>query len=458
MNASPTDAGQLRRAGREVPTPFAIDLDDGRRLIVRRTLRVLPGRRIAGLAEVDGAPVFAKLFIAAEGAARHWQRELDGKSAMAARRIATPPVIAAGRLAGGGHYLITRYLADARPLAATDRPEHLATAFAVLGRMHAGRLIHDDAHLGNFLLDGASVQMIDGDAVHEAAADDELQQNLALLLAQLPTDIEAARRGDLLAAYRAGNPRLRIDESQLSRQVTDTRQRRLDDYLRKCVRDCSRIQVESGGGRFVAMARDEADFLAPIVADPDRWLATGISLKQGNTATLALIEHEGRKLVVKRYNIKGPGHALSRCWRRSRAWHSWLAGHRLRFLGIATPRPLALIERRFGPLRGRAWLIVEHCAGPSLAERPPAAAQPKPVVDLFARLAAARVSHGDMKATNLLWNDDDRISLIDLDAMRQHRGAASYRRAWRKDRERLLRNWPADPDLTRALAAALRDG
>jgi tRNA A-37 threonylcarbamoyl transferase component Bud32 len=456
MNVPLIDSERLRQAGRNVPTPFAIDLDDHRRLIVRQTLRVLPGRRIAGLAELEGAPVFAKLFIDAAGAERYWQRERNGKSAMAARRIATPPVIAAGRLAAGGHYLTTGYLADARALAATDRPEHLAAAFEMLGRMHASGLVHDDAHLGNFLLDGAAVQVIDGDAVREVASDGELRQNLALLLAQLPANVEAAQRGRLLAAYRTGNPGLAIDDIRLSRQVEETRRRRLADYLRKCVRDCSRVQVERGTGTFVAMARDEADFLRPIIADPDRWLASGSPLKQGNTATLALIEHQGRKLVIKRYNIKGPAHALSRCWRPSRAWHSWLEGHRLRFLGIATPRPLALVERRFGPLRGRAWLIVEHCAGGSLATQPPSASHLQPVLDLFARLSAARISHGDMKATNLLW-DGDRIGLIDLDAMRQHGSTAGYRRAWRKDRERFLRNWPTDPELTRTLSAALRD-
>jgi hypothetical protein len=41
--------------------------------------------------------------------------------------------------------------------------------------------------------------------------------------------------------------------------------------------------------------------------------------------------------------------------------------------------------------------------------------------------------------------------------MRQHRSAARYRRAGRKDRERFLRNWPDDAALTRALSAALRD-
>jgi hypothetical protein len=36
------------------------------------------------------------------------------------------------------------------------------------------------------------------------------------------------------------------------------------------------------------------------------------------------------------------------------------------------------------------------------------------------------------------------VVLIDLDAMQQHRSGKGYARAWRRDRARLLRNWPAD--------------
>jgi tRNA A-37 threonylcarbamoyl transferase component Bud32 len=201
--------------------------------------------------------------------------------------------------------------------------------------------------------------------------------------------------------------------------------------------------------------------LAPLVADSDHWLDRGIPLKRGRTATLALVELGGRKLVIKRYNIKSPGHALSRCWRPSRAWHSWVEGHRLSFLGIATPRPLAMIEQRLGPLRGRAWLIVEYCAGESLATHlagfsdvEPPAAELQAVRELFSKLADAHVSHGDLKATNLLWSDEG-LNLIDLDAMRQHVNATSYARAWRKDRARFLQNWPDDSALRCAMETVL---
>lgn len=454
MSAPPLSTARLRAAGRSIPVPFAVKLDDGRTLAMLTVLRVLPGKRISGIAEIDGTKVFAKLFIAATGAGRHWQREHTGTSVMATLHVPTPAVLAGGALADGGHYLLTEYMSDARTLRNSDTPEHLAAAFATLGRLHAAGLIHDDAHLGNFLLSGDCLQIIDGDAVREAASATGQLDNLALFLAQLPPGTEAALRDFLVAAYRTANPMPATDFSRLHDAVAAARQQRLASYLTKCVRDCTRFQVEKSGERFVAMVRDEADFLAPIIEDPDRWLEQGVSLKQGNTATLALIGHGGRNLVIKRYNIKGPGHALSRCWRPSRAWHSWVEGHRLSILGFVTPKPLALIENRLGPLRGRAWLIVEHCAGRNLEDCPPTATTIAAVKDLFDQLVAARISHGDLKATNLLWHDG-RICLIDLDAMHQHKTETGFRRAWQKDRARFLRNWPGDKDLAQALEAIL---
>ena len=264
-----------------------------------------------------------------------------------------------------------------------------------------------------------------------------------------------------MTAYHRGYPAAAIDLHSLAGAIAGARSRRLKDYLGKCLRDCSQFKVGKLGSRFVAVVREDADYLAPVIADPDRWIELGTSLKQGRTATLALVEHAGRKLVIKRYNIKGLGHALSRCWRPSRAWHSWIEAHRLGFLGIATPRPLALIEQRAGPLRGKAWLIADYCAGEDLLSRlapyvdsGPPAWELDAIQQLFRQLSAARISHGDLKATNLLWHED-RLKLIDLDAMRQHDTFATFARAWRKDRERFLRNWPESSVLRQTLSAAL---
>jgi len=172
--------------------------------------------------------------------------------------------------------------------------------------------------------------------------------------------------------------------------------------------------------------------------------------------------------VVKRYNIKNVRHWLRRCWRPSRALHSWREAHRLDMLDIATPRPLAVVEaRRFG-LRGRAYLVTEHCDGPDLLaffapyvdnnpDTPPPEAAVAALVELLASLQRARISHGDMKGNNLIWRDG-RWWLIDLDAMRQHRCARTGVRAYHRDRARLLRNFPAGSALYRVLDARLPQG
>ncbi|MGB5096696.1 MAG: lipopolysaccharide kinase InaA family protein, partial [Porticoccaceae bacterium] len=64
------------------------------------------------------------------------------------------------------------------------------------------------------------------------------------------------------------------------------------------------------------------------------------------------------------------------------------------------------------------------------------------LLDIFASLAAARVSHGDLKASNFLVESTRRqLLLIDLDAMRLHRCDWCFRRAQRRDLARLLANW-----------------
>jgi hypothetical protein len=174
---------------------------------------------------------------------------------------------------------------------------------------------------------------------------------------------------------------------------------------------------------------------------------------------IAKVEAGGRALVIKRYNLKNPFHALSRCWRPSRAWQAWLNGHQLAFFGIATPSPLALIEERLGPLRLRAFLITDFCPGENLQwyllpDREPEPAEAAEITALFDLLFRLRITHGDTKAANFLWHAG-RLVLIDLDSMIRHDGEAAFMRAWRHDRARFLRNWPPQSTLWQWLDAHL---
>src|SRR5690606_27618370 len=131
------------------------------------------------------------------------------------------------------------------------------------------------------------------------------------------------------------------------------------------------------------------------------------------------------------------------------------------FLGIATPQPLAMIERRIGPLRREAWLVTDYCPGESLFERVgqtgealPDQATADAILRIFNQLNDAWISHGDFKASNLLWQEGQ-VWLIDLDAMQSHANEASWRKGWAKDRARFIRNWPVDSPLAQWLEKTL---
>jgi RIO-like serine/threonine protein kinase len=62
-----------------------------------------------------------------------------------------------------------------------------------------------------------------------------------------------------------------------------------------------------------------------------------------------------------------------------------------------------------------------------------------------------KVSHGDLKASNLQVTDQGEIVVIDLDSMQQHRRTQMALRAHAKDVRRLLQNWKQDTSLYNAL-------
>lgn len=467
---------QLRQYGRRPPLPLTVPLPDGRSLEVSQWLRILPGKRLVGQATLDGEAVLAKLFIA-RGAVRHWAREKKGVEALIQCAIPTPALIASGQLSGGGRYLLTRYLPGAQSQqqrwealesTAPDSPAAqglVREVIAVLAQMHRQGLTQSDLHMGNFLCYQGQLQVIDGDAVavHTAGTPlsaEDAADNLGTFMAQLPVAWEQ-QRDPLVAVYLQHNNEHPLDPQRISQALERGREWRLRDYLGKAVRDCSLFSVRRNWWRLIAIRRSEVKALLPLLEQPDAPFTGEPLLKDGGSSTVTRLTLDGRELVIKRYNIKSVGHWLRRFWRPSRAWHSWLAAHRLQFLDIATPAPLGMCESRFGPLRRRAWLVTEFCPGqdllslfdPTGAQLPPAQQQAA-LLQVFSELARHRISHGDCKATNLLWHAG-RVWLIDLDAMQVHASEASWRKAWSRDRARFIRNWPAESALGQWLQAAL---
>ena len=57
-----------------------------------------------------------------------------------------------------------------------------------------------------------------------------------------------------------------------------------------------------------------------------------------------------------------------------------------------------------------------------------------------------RITHGDLKATNILIDEDANPHFIDIDASQIHRSKASYLKARQKDEARFQKNWVDDPN------------
>jgi tRNA A-37 threonylcarbamoyl transferase component Bud32 len=467
---------ELKNAGRSPSLPLNIPLADAAgpaELQLLSLLRVLPGQRYVGAGVWRGRPVLAKLLVGSK-AARHFQRERNGVHLLAAQGLTTPQLLADGLKDGEGGWLLFEFIEGAESLGETwKQVEHLpvladmqgavlAEALGAIGQMHRKGLWQEDLHLDNLLRQRGRLYLIDGGGVCSETPGQPLSrqkvlENLGVFFAQLPKSLEPFTE-ELLVYYLLSNGEHALPMEALQKQISKVRNWRLKDYLIKIGRECTLFSVQRGAFGLRAIRREEEAAMLPVLAQADALLDQGHLYKTGGAASVGKVEVAGRALVIKRYNIKGFAHWLKRFWRPSRAWHSWREGNRLAFLGIATPKPLALLEKRFLWLRSRAYLVTEYLPGPDIIERfaPYVESGEAPEAELlaldhlFAELIGERISHGDFKGHNLFWQDD-RWALIDLDSMCQHASLSSFAPAYARDRARFMRNWPESSALYRVI-------
>ena len=471
---------ELHKAGRAPEVPLSITLADAAgpaQLQLLSLLRVLPGQRYVGAGVWRGRPVLAKLLVGSK-ASRNFERELAGVRLLAEQGLTTPLLLADGLQAGEGGWLLFEFLEQAEslaeawsavqdlPLLADEQQAVLADALSAIGQMHLKGLWQEDLHLDNLLRQNGRLYLIDGAGIcaeqpGKPLSRNKVLENLGVFFAQLPKNLEPFIE-ELLVHYLLSNGEHALPLEALLKQVEKVRAWRLNDFLNKVGRECTLFSVQRGAFALRAIRREEEAAMLPVLARADDLLEQSHLYKTGGAASVGKVDVAGRTLVVKRYNIKGFAHWLKRFWRPSRAWHSWREGNRLAFLGIATPKPLALLETRFLRLRCKAYLVTEYLPGPDIIERfapyiehgdaPESELQALDV--LFADLIRERISHGDLKGHNVFW-DDGRWALIDLDSMCQHRSLSSFAPAYARDRARFMRNWPVGSALYQVIDGRL---
>lgn len=176
-------------------------------------------------------------------------------------------------------------------------------------------------------------------------------------------------------------------------------------------------------------------------------------LKNDRTTTVACVTLGDRKVVLKRYNPRNQWHKVKRALRKSRARRCWDMSYVFQKAGLNVSPPLLMLEDRLGPFRRNAFFVNEKLQGKELLDELPKMSEPdrqkvkRAITEAFVKMKRARIVHGDMKATNLLWVNDE-LFFIDLDAAERH---GPWSLTWtanhNKDKKRFVRNWEGSPEV-----------
>jgi len=464
----------------------SITLADGTVLEVWDVVRVVPAKRLVCQGMWCGQLVYAKLFFG-QGAAKYLARDKQGIELLLQANIATPPMLFAGlSLDHQQHVLILQAITSAKNTEvclselALDAPVRIKLAEKLVLEVaahHQAGLLQTDLYLKNFLLQaadttdeqGARVFTLDGDGIRQLPrlfASRKQKQNLATLFSKMDA-LDDYRIPELYRLYckRLGKQSSTLAEAEIWQLTQQVRRQVASGYAdKKVFRSCTDVKVTKSFKSFVAVAStfDAKDFAVPTL--DGALLDKNANFKNGNTCTVAKARLADGDVVIKRYNIKGFWHGLSRALRMTRAAKSWANAYRLMISGILTPPPVALIEERWGCFRRRAYFVSAYVEAPdalqyfaqsiSLQDKKAVAQN---LAALFYKMYLLRFAHGDCKATNIKIVGGAPL-LIDLDSMQAYSihwlAAFWFKLQHIKDLKRLMRNWADDAEIQALLKQA----
>lgn len=473
---------QLASQGRHPVLPFALTLSingEAHSILARKILRLLPGKRWVVLAEWNQQRVVAKIYWQQP---KIWQRELAAARALHKAQITTPPLLGWGHTpCKAAQFILFAYIPDAVELTALNSLTPLTLqqlvilkqVIACIAKLHQAGLLQQDIHLNNFLWANETIYVIDGDSIKIQSGElssKKSQKNLALFFAQF-YPMHDSMLMELLSNCKT--PTLphkwgREKHKSLLREIVKQRRWRQSYYLAKTLRDCTEFIARHHWTEFLVCRRDDyANEMLPLLKNPDFYMLKGFSLKEGRSATVVSCHVNHKKVVIKRYNIKNPWHKLKRMLQSSRAMKSWLNAHRLMLIGIATAKPISLIEKRWGPLRTRAYFVTEFIAAETIKKRlatlqaqqddKAITALLEQLRKLFQLMYKFRLIHRDMKASNFLIDKENTISLIDLDALYQYPWRLGFKSLFRRDLSRFMQNWYDAPAMQQQLMTSLAE-
>lgn len=463
-------SAELYQADYQFQTPFIVELPTGE-FFAEEVVRLIPKRRMVVFGSWRGVPAVAKLFYDRKCATRHLAADVAGVKSMQDYKIPTPRLFYAGDCQDKKiQILIMERILEATSLETlwlereTDECV-FATLHAVMvevATQHVLGVMQRDMHLGNFLLSGKTIYTLDGAQISvkpQLLAKHESMENIALLLSQLGAGVQLLQQSLFLHYARARGWLLKPSDTTeimfLIKQCDVQRWRRFEKKIFRHSTEFNRIARM--GWRGMVERRYQNTDLNHFLKDPDSAFGhpAAVMLKNGRSSTVIKLKLDDQDYVIKRYNIKNSVHRLRRLFRPTRAAHSWCLAQKLSLFQVNTAAPVAFIESNWLGLRGKSYFVMKNVKGtdvksyltPYESEPYAAANIMQRIANLILSLKKLEMTHGDLKATNIIVDERGHPYFIDLDGAREHASLTGLRKAWSQDVKRFMRNFNTLPAL-----------
>lgn len=461
--------------------PFHLSLAEGQPFHAESVARLIPKRRLVAYGRWQDKPVVAKLFFDSRHAKRHLAKDLAGIKLLQDNKIPTPDVYFHGVSADKRvQVLILERIFAAENLEAIwknkEGTQALLPLFEAviieLATQHVLGVLQHDMHLKNFLLTEKVIYTLDGAQIElfpHLLSKKASMNNLALFLSQLGVGVQAFQEKLFKHYAKARGWLLKPEDiGELFLLIKHWDEVRWQRFEKKIFRECSDF---SRINDFSTVGMYDRHYAGPefmeLIKDPELAFshASLTMLKNGRSTTVVKVTLDNKDYVVKRYNMKNVIHRLRRCLRPTRAMKSWRLAQKLNLFGVRTAKPVAFIEKRFLGLRHKSYYLTEYIEGMHAREffmregnnEEKTSGMVKKITELLKGIATLKITHGDLKLTNILINQQFQPVLIDLDGAQEHASFSSLRAGWRKEIKRLLDNFQDQPNISEKFKLEFRD-
>jgi predicted Ser/Thr protein kinase len=338
----------------------------------KTVLRSVPGARAVYDAAWQNRPVIIKVFSNRFNARRNAKKEWQGLNSLQKLKINSPSPLFYGNTDRKCWAVITEKITGSSTTielfnSAGDTKRKfdlLSLVCRELAVQNEAGILQKDLHLGNFLVRDDRIFAIDPAQMRFYGRPLNKTESLSQLsflawclsgddglIQSLGEQYFSCRRWKLEIA----------DELLLKKKIASHRKKIIRKNLAKTLRTSSRYQ-KIRSGQYLAVfdrgfigAADPELFLRQI----DSLMDAGQIVKRDAVFFVSVIEWNGRKVAIKRYNHQGFFQSLCETIKGSGAKQSWLYGHSLQMSGAPVVKSLAFIELRKGLLLRQSYIITE---------------------------------------------------------------------------------------------------